>query len=115
MRKLLIASILCAGLSVVCSCSDKPTNRKETYPVTGIVVVDGKEANGVSISLHDVKGMDSAQPTISFATSDETGKFAVSTYDGGDGAPVGEYRLTFTWGELNVVTRTMSGDKLNGK
>jgi len=114
MRKLLVVWILCGGLSIVGSCS-KPSNRKATWPVKGVVVVDGKEANGVTIDLHNVNGMDPAQPTISSAITNETGKFAVSTYDAGDGAPEGEYRLTFKWGEFNAVARSMTGDKLNGK
>ncbi|MBI2481883.1 MAG: hypothetical protein HYV60_25520 [Planctomycetia bacterium] len=83
--------------------------------MNGEVVVDGQPASGVSVTLHDVKGIDGQQPTFSSATTDESGKFSVSTYDAGDGVPVGEYVLTFTWGEFNVVSRSMEGDKLNGK
>jgi len=109
------AWLLFVPVLLLCSCGPAGPARKETYPVTGVVVVDGNEASGVTVTLHDTKGMDAEMPTFSQATTDETGKFSLSTYEGGDGVPEGDYLVTFTWGEFNALSRSMEGDKLKGK
>lgn len=109
------------GLLVVASalhlaaCAPQGPPRKATFPVSGVVVVDGQEASGVTVTAHDTKGMDPQMPTYSSATTDESGKFSFSTYAGGDGVPEGDYVLTFSWGEFNPVSRAMQGDKLKGR
>jgi hypothetical protein len=108
--------LLVIAALVAVSCSKSDPNRKETFPVTGELYVDGQPAPLVQISMHDKAGADTNQPTFSSTLSDQDGKFALSTYEEGDGAPPGDYVLTFTWQEFNVLSRGYSGpDKLNGK
>lgn len=102
-------------IALVAGCSGGD-DRKPTYPVTGVVIVDGQPAEAVRITLNDVKGMDPNQPTFSETFSDKDGKFSVSTYEKGDGVPEGEYTLTFYWGTINPFNMQYGGeDKLKQK
>lgn len=108
--------ILGAVALILAGCADEGPARKATYPVTGEVLVDGKPASQVQVILHDLNGMDEQQPTISSTFTDDAGKFSVSTYEQGDGAPEGEYAVTFFWGQLNLVSMQYGGpDKLKNK
>jgi 5-hydroxyisourate hydrolase-like protein (transthyretin family) len=103
--------LLPLGLS---SCGKNEANRKQTFPVTGQVYVDGSPVENVAITCVDVKGVDKEHPTMSETYTDKDGKFKISTYKSGDGVPVGDYVLTFYWGDLNLLSMTYSGpDKLN--
>lgn len=115
MRRMSLSRMLLALGLICCGCAPEGPPRKATFPVTGEVIVDGKSASGVTVTLHDLKGIDGNQPTYSSAITDASGKFSVSTYNAGDGVPVGDYVLTFTWGEFNMVSRSMEGDKLKGQ
>jgi hypothetical protein len=99
----------------VCSCSGKKDYGKETYPVKGVVYVDGKPAERLSVTLHDVKGADPNVPATPRAVTTADGSFAVSTFEAGDGAPAGEYTVTFEWGELRGLSIDTSKDKLRGR
>ncbi len=108
--------LLIAFGHLCCACSKKQPDRKETFPVSGEVYVDGKPGGTIKVDLHDVKGVDTKQPTYSSAFTDDNGKFVVSTYEQGDGAPEGEYAVTFVWGQLNLMSMQYGGpDKLKGK
>ncbi|MHB8973049.1 MAG: hypothetical protein ACYC3X_06960 [Pirellulaceae bacterium] len=104
---------------LVCSltaCGPQGPPRKETFPVTGEVVVDGRPAAALQVTLTDLKGMDKQMPTYSSAMTDDNGKFAVSTYKQADGVPEGDYAVTFVWGELNLFSMQYGGpDKLKDK
>lgn len=97
-----------------CSKKDEPF-RKETIPVTGQILVDGQPPGSpIQIFCHDLNGMDQEHPSVSQANSDNDGRFAIATYETGDGVPPGEYALTFSWGEFNMVSMSFGGtDKLN--
>jgi 5-hydroxyisourate hydrolase-like protein (transthyretin family) len=102
----------------LCSCGEKEDvgNRKQTYPVTGTLLVDGSPAEDVQVTCHDVNGLDKENPTTSASNTDSDGTFKISTYKAGDGVPAGEYVLTFFWGQTNVFTREYVGpDKLNDR
>lgn len=106
------------GLVVTCllvGCSSPKTDRKPTFPVTGEVHVDGQPAADLAVVLNPVAGLDKMKPTVTQGMTGPDGKFVVSTYDAGDGAPVGEYKVTFTWGKLNPISMTYDNDRLNGK
>ena len=112
MRRLTLMLILCA----ICGSCDKSDNRKATYPVTGVVRVDGQPVGQLAISCVSATGLDKANPTVSAAFTDKEGAFKISTYEKGDGVPVGDYVLTVIWGQMNLLSMQYGGpDKLKGK
>lgn len=65
-----------------------------TVPVTGVVLKGGKPAAGVKVTFHP--RFDTG--TVKFAPSgltDKNGRFTLSTAAANDGAPPGEYSVTF--------------------
>lgn len=117
MKRHLCQLLLLAGICLSClACAEEGSPRKETYPVTGEVYVDGEPANYLAVTCHDVNGTDTAMPTVSSAFTGPDGKFSISTYESGDGVPAGDYVLTFMWGELNALSGRYGGpDKLKGR
>ncbi len=115
-------SRLCWTLLAVlfCSCSDSnlpaPNNPKPVFPVTGIVLIDGQPAADVKVQCVPFDGVDTQNPTSSMAFTNERGEFRILTYYDGDGAPEGEFALTFLWGKRQFVDGKYAGpDKLNGR
>lgn len=101
-RRGLALAVLIGALS--CSaCGKKQT---PVYPVSGAVLVDGQPAPRATITLHPVvdSGPEKHRPT---AQVDEQGKFELTTFRKGDGAPEGEYRVTVVW---YVATRVSPND-----
>jgi hypothetical protein len=98
----------------------QPQNQKKTIPVHGEVTVDGKAGHGVRIYFSPKAGPDTANPTATTATAGEDGKFEAGTYSSNDGAPAGEYALTFEWIDPTKPIRLLGGggpppDQFNGK
>ena len=113
MTRLAIVAMYCV---LFCSCGKKDESRKETYPVSGVVFVDGQAAANLAVRCTDVNGLDKENPTISSAFTDDQGKFEISTYESSDGVPAGEYVLTFVWGEWNLISGSYGGpDKLKDR
>lgn len=114
MRSLVIGLL---GLCCLASCQKKDPNRKETFPLTGQVYVDGEVPDSpITVKCHPVGGMDKQNPTVSSAFTEEDGKFSISTYEKSDGIPAGDYILTFYWGKRNLVSMGYGGpDKLKGR
>jgi hypothetical protein len=89
--------------------------QKVVVPVKGKVTVDGKAPTSpIKIDVHYLGAPDMEHPTASSGLTGEGGEFSLSTYDSGDGVPVGEYALTYFWGDFNLVSMNYGGkDKLN--
>ena len=82
----------------------------------GSVLVDGQPVEGLEVSCHDVKLMETGDSTVATTYTDAQGKFEVASYTPGDGVPEGDYMVTFLWGELNIISRSYGGpDKLNDR
>lgn len=112
-----IAGFLGLGLClclVVAGCGRKGPPRKETFPVKGTLLIDGKPVGNVAVRCVSVQKLDATTPPSSTFTRDD-GTFEISTYEKSDGVPEGEYVLTFQWGEHNLITRAYVGDKLGGR
>lgn len=96
-------------------CGKRADGRLKSYPVHGLVTVDGKPAKGIYIFLHPA-----AQPPthgiFPNAISNEQGEYWISTYDAEDGAPLGEYAVTAKWpiGE-GLMMHSESPDRLKGR
>ncbi|MCR4411154.1 MAG: hypothetical protein NUV77_01875 [Thermoguttaceae bacterium] len=104
----------CCFFLVLVGCGRKGPPRKETFPVRGTLVIDGRPVGNVAVRCVSVQNLDASTPPSATFTRDD-GTFEISTYEKSDGVPEGEYVLTFEWGELNLVTRTYGGDKLGGR
>ena len=103
-------------LATAVGCSPQGPPRIATYPVTGQVFVDGQPAAELAVFFTSENGLNKEFPTISTATTNAEGKFEVSTYESGDGIPEGTYKVTFMWGQVNLLTMAYGGpDKLNDR
>jgi len=65
---------------------------RPVFPVRGQVLLDGKPLPGVVVVFHPAGewGPDEGRPR---AETDADGRFTVSTYGAGDGAPAGKYKV----------------------
>ncbi|MCA9190136.1 MAG: hypothetical protein KDB03_00175 [Planctomycetales bacterium] len=67
-------------------------NRPATYPVSGVVTLDGKPVQGASISFTSIG--EGVQPAV--AQTDADGKYSLTTFESGDGAMEGVFQVTAT-------------------
>lgn len=72
-----------------------------TAPVTGTVTLDGKPTPGILVLLFPADNppdvVDPNVLSLSRGGTDANGKFEITTFKSGDGAPVGEYLVAFYW------------------
>ena len=107
------------------SCTDSrfgPEFTKETAPVTGQILVDGAPPpadSSIQIRVHsvgEISEVDQEHPSVSSGGTGQDGKFELSTYEKGDGVPLGDYVLTFSWRKFNLMKKQYLGpDKLNNR
>ena len=109
----LFVTALAALVVVLAGCGKK--GWVETYPVKGTVRVDGKPANGATVSFYP-KEIVGDKPYHPSGQTNENGEFNLSTFVTDDGAPAGEYDVTITWPvRYNPISTLWEGDKLNGQ
>lgn len=84
-----VAAIIVLAAAVGCSKSD----RIAVHPVEGQLTWQGQPLPNAFIVLHPQNASD---PRVlpARAQTDASGKFQVTTYDQGDGAAIGEYKVT---------------------
>lgn len=90
---------LVAVLALVAGCGEAE-DRATRFPASGTVLVDGQPAAGVQILLHPADrlgDLDALKPT---AVTGADGAFQVGTYETGDGAPPGRYKVTLYWPDV---------------
>src|SRR5262245_23967340 len=111
MSRLLAGAALAAAL-VISGCS----NKLRTYPVSGELFIDGKPAEDAFVYFHPESGLPDGAPRP-FAQVDKDGHFTISTYVSNDGAPAGEYIVTFEWRERSgLLKQNFDGpDRLKGQ
>jgi hypothetical protein len=97
-----------------CACGPQERTRRQTYPVTGKVLVDGNPAAALKLAATGKTPGDPNYPILPQATTKDDGSFEFYSYEPGDGLPPDEYVLTFMWGQYDGV-RYKGPDKLNGR
>jgi hypothetical protein len=95
-RGKLAVSALVTVLIFVTGCSN--SSRPPTYPVTGTVTLQGKPVAGAAITFVPTGDGEAAS-----AITDSDGKYALTTWESGDGARPGEYRVKVSKQELAAV------------
>ena len=94
-------ALLPLALAVIASgCSKEPV-RLQTFPASGTVAFAGKPTPGALGVLHPQQdlGKDVPRPT---GYVDKDGRYVLTTFKTGDGAPAGKYKLTIEWNKLVV-------------
>ncbi len=108
-----VASVVVIVVAAACAgCGGEPKGgpRVDTFPVSGVVLVDGTPTAGVLVACYP-QGETEVKRRLVTQTDDQ-GAFSIGTYESSDGLPEGEYKLTFEW-----IEGTMLGpetDKLKG-
>ena len=79
------------------------TNRPKTVPVTGSVTYNGQPVEGATVTF--VTGGSGGRGAL--GTTDASGKFQLTTFEAGDGAIPGSYKVTIakTTGETAPMTQ----------
>jgi hypothetical protein len=94
--KLAVAILVTVGI-VLTGCSN--SSRPPTYPVTGTVTSQGKPLAGAAITFVPTgEGGEAAS-----AMTDSDGKYALTTWEAGDGARPGQYRVKVSLHEQKAV------------
>ncbi len=93
-RLVLVLYLPAAGFVAVSGCDD---GRIARYPVTGTVVVDGQPADGAMLIFVPVGGSEEFQRERPFGVTDAAGKYELRTFQPGDGAPAGDYKVMVRW------------------
>ncbi len=77
---------------------ESATLARPVQKVRGTITVKGKAEPDVIVTMHPVGGEAAARGfVISRGQTDATGAFQITTYDTNDGAPIGQYKLAFSW------------------
>jgi hypothetical protein len=82
-------------LALGCSKND---DRVPVFPVSGKVTFKGDVPNGAFVVFHPRTA--NAKAFKPSGQVKEDGTFQLTTYDGNDGAPAGEYDVTIQWNKL---------------
>jgi hypothetical protein len=70
-------------------------DRLATYPVKGSVVIGKEPPQGAFVVFHPVSGSATGPFPAGYVT--KFGGYSLTTYELGDGAPAGDYRVTIEW------------------
>lgn len=103
-------------LNIGCSEEQRGGPREITSPITGVIHVDGKPVGDLRVKAvpENPQGVNESLSISGF--TDPEGKFSLSTYEAGDGAPEGDYKLTFMWGQRSLMSGGYGApDKLKKK
>jgi hypothetical protein len=77
-------------------CSEAKPERVAVHPAAGSLTVKGQPAPGAFVTLHPKTSLGEDVPPPR-ANVEKDGSFKLSTFNGGDGAPEGEYTVTVRW------------------
>jgi hypothetical protein len=83
----------------VIGCNEAKPDRVAVHPTAGTITVKGQPAPGALVTLHP-KSAPAENVPAPRANVDSDGTFKLSTFNGGDGAPEGEYVVTVRWYKL---------------
>ncbi|MES2792964.1 MAG: carboxypeptidase-like regulatory domain-containing protein [Planctomycetota bacterium] len=91
-----IAALFCFAL--VCGCGSPEYETVPTHPVSGQITVNGVPAKGAIVRLHPQAPQPGAKyPLLPSGRTNEAGEYQLTTFEGSDGAPPGEYVVTVEW------------------
>ncbi|WP_169977893.1 carboxypeptidase regulatory-like domain-containing protein [Tautonia rosea] len=106
LRWVTLSGLIAMGLFGGCNGGSIGEDRLPLVAAEGRVTVKGVPATGAQIMLHPSDPELIALGLFPHGTVDESGVFALSTYEQTDGAPAGRYRVTLTWPDLDYQPKS---------
>jgi hypothetical protein len=87
------------------------------YPVTGTVNVDSKPADGAMVTFCPTDGSDELLKLRPRGVTGPDGKYQLTTFDEGDGAPAGDYKVIIQWPAKTAGEQIIGSgpDRLRGR
>ncbi len=104
----LILALLTAG------CSSSKSDRPPAFPAHGFVFVNGQPAAGAKVQLN-APSDEKLASLCPHAIVAADGAFRLTTFQTGDGAPVGTYALTITWPAPPQAGHEEGPDRFRGR
>lgn len=91
--------ILAALSGVVLSgCGETSYETVPTHPASGTITINGAPANGAIVRLHPRSPQPGVKyPLLPAGRANAEGVYQLTTFEGPDGAPPGEYVITVEW------------------
>ena len=87
--------ILCSACFCIWGCGEEEPVREKTVPVSGTVKYKGNPVAGADVTLVPETPLgQAATKKGAFARTDESGAFTLMTFQAGDGAVPGKYKVT---------------------
>lgn len=108
------AHALLLGLTVAFACVGCGGEdwQAATYPARGKITINGEPPAGAVVELHSTGEQPDMRNSRPWAVVQEDGSFSLSTYETGDGAPPGDYKVVVRWPP--DVTQPSLVDRLSG-
>jgi hypothetical protein len=100
-------------LLILPACEPKRYDRIPLYPVRGKVLFEGQPAAGVEVRFNPVIPSEKNQ-FYPVAKVEADGSFTLTTFENKDGAPPGEYQVTFRWEDISSK-QDPPPDRLKGR
>ena len=91
--------LLLAAVALFVGCAESKPDRPKTYPVSGTVTYNGQPVADASLNFRIADGS-----SFAMARTDASGKYQLMTYEAGDGAVPGEYKIGITKYENTATT-----------
>lgn len=88
-----------AALALAASGCGEDGPKIPLFPATGRVVFGDAPADGVEVRFFDAANVTDPDAPHPFATTDAEGRFELGTFEAGDGAPAGRYKVMLLWPE----------------
>ena len=94
---LLLRRFACLLTLAVCAGCGEEDWKAQTQPAEGHVTINGEPPEGALVHLYPAGEQIDIRGSRPWGMVEADGSYTLSTYEPGDGAPVGEYIFTITW------------------
>lgn len=95
-----VAAALLAGLTLASGCGKAHPDRPAVYRASGVVTLNGNPVEGVLVNYQSTTDAN----RVAYATTDSAGKFALTTFETGDGAVAGDHVIKLMKVEATPAT-----------
>ena len=84
-------------------------DRPQTFPATGTVTSDGQPLQGATVVFRST----GSEPRTAIGRTDAKGIFVLRTFEDGDGAIVGQHKVSITKTEIEKVPANINLDEVD--